>query len=107
MQKIDVEVNNVELSGPLKDSVQHDEVMRYRTGGVGIEAQRPFKARHQLGGRDGVAAREQCNFVALAYQFFGEPGDDAFGASVLLGRNTFRKWRNLSNPHRFLLSLSS
>jgi hypothetical protein len=104
MQIIYVKVNDVELPCTLEDSIQHNQVMGYRARRVGIEAQRPFKARDQLSGGDGIAAGEQCNLMALAHQLFGEPGDDAFGASILLGRNTFRKWRNLSNPHSFLLS---
>ena len=42
-----------------------------------------------------VAACKKSDFVALTDEFFGEVGDNAFGASVLERWNTLVEWGNL------------
>jgi len=52
-----------------------------------------------------VAARKKRDFVALAYQFFGKPGDDPFRSSIQSGWYAFVQWRHLGNPHSNLESV--
>ena len=70
MKLIDMEVQNVELVGPLADAVEHQHIIGDRIAHVGVEPQRLRDAGHEGGRRDGVAARKQGDVVAERHQFF-------------------------------------
>jgi hypothetical protein len=75
---VSMEVQHVEVARPLPHFLQHQHVVRERVANLRIETQASFAACHELRRRFRVAACEQCNLVTLAYQFFGEVGNDPF-----------------------------
>ena len=98
MEKIDVEMQDIEFRHPLGDPVQHDDVVRQ---GI-VNAVEPERAGHdrgelRLGAR--IAAGEQGHIMALGDQFFRQPRYHAFGAAIKARRNAFHQWRNLCNLH--------
>ena len=101
MQKIDVEVKNIELAGASANVMKHRKVccdvasQRRR-----IEAQRTTAAWNELRSSLRIATREQRYMVALCYERFSENGDDAFGSTVQARRHRLAKWSNQGNFER-------
>jgi hypothetical protein len=70
LQKIDVEVNDVELVGALTDPLKHQHVMREGVVKMRIQSQADIGARDEFSLRFRVAASEKRNIVSLLHQFF-------------------------------------
>ena len=100
MKLIDVEMQDVELIGAARDLVEHQHVIGDDIADVGLEPQGAGNARHKLGRRDRIAAREQRHVVPELDQFLGEVVNDAFGPAVGFRGNAFNQRRNLGNTHR-------
>ena len=69
MKLIDMEVQKVELAGPLADAVEHQHIIGDRIAHVGVEPQRLRDAGREGSRRNGVAARKQRDIVAECHQF--------------------------------------
>ena len=95
-----MEVENIELIDPAADFVQHDHVIGQSIPHRRIEAQGHIAATNKLGRRFGVAAGKERDVVPLAHELLSQERNDPFRAPVKLGRHTFVKRSNLSNPQR-------
>jgi hypothetical protein len=96
---VQVEVQDIEITGPAAHPLQHQHVQRIGVPDRSAQAQRLIPHRLEGCGRDRIAAREQCHLVTERDQFLGQPVNDAFGAAVKLRRNRFGQRRNLGNAH--------
>src|SRR6185369_13360572 len=67
MECIDMEMQDVELTGAAAQLVEHDHVMGYVIVNGGVEADRLVRAGDELSRRHGIAAGEQCDFVTLPH----------------------------------------
>ena len=95
-----MEVENIELIDPAADLVQHDHVIRQSIPHRRIEAQGHIAATNKIGRRFGVAAGKESDVVPLAHQLLSQERNHPFRAPIKLGRHTFVKRSNLSNPQR-------
>ncbi len=68
MELINVEVQDVEVVGPLTQAIKHQHVIGNRIADPRVEAERPRHAGNEIGCGDRIAACEQRNLVAEAYQ---------------------------------------
>ena len=67
-----MKVQDVEIGGALPHFVQHQRIMRNWVTDIRIEAQRTGRARNELGGGDGIPAREKCYSMILPDQLLGQ-----------------------------------
>ena len=99
MELIDMEVQDVEVGGPLPDAVEHQHVIGNRIAHAGVEAQSLRHAGHEFGGRDRIPAGKQRDVMAERHQFLGQVGDDPLGAAVKPWGNAFDQRRDLRDFH--------
>src|SRR6516162_5436268 len=100
VQKIDVKMQNVELFRSAPHFFKHNYVIRQRLQKDRIEPKSHIAATHQLSCCFGIAAGEQGNVVALAYQLFSQVRNHSLGAAVVLGWHALVEWSDLGNFHR-------
>ena len=96
-QVVEVEVDQVELAGPLVHLGQLQRVPGEGVRPLRVEAQRPAAGGHQLGAGRGVAAGEEGDAVAAADQFLGEVVDHPFRPAVEDGRHGLDQRRDLGD----------
>src|SRR6516164_439737 len=72
MELIDVEVEDVEIVDEFVHPVEHEHVIRNGVAHVRIQPQRLRDARHQVGGRYRVSAREQRHVVTEAGELISQ-----------------------------------
>src|SRR5690606_8592790 len=84
---------------------EHDHVVGQGIADLGIEPERLLAARHQLRGRQRVAAREQGDLVTLPDQLLGQIGDDSLRAAVEAGWNAFDQGCDLRDSHLLVPSI--
>ena len=84
-----MEMQDVELVGMLTYAVEHEHVIGNCVANIYIEPQRLRHATDQIGCRDAVAAGEKGHVMTQAHKFFGEVGNDPFGAAVEPGGEHF------------------
>ena len=82
MKLIDMEVQDVEVVGPLAHAIEHQHVIGNRIPDAGVEPQCLGHAGNEIGGRDRIAACKQRHLVAERHQLFGQIGDDPLGAAI-------------------------
>src|ERR1700730_15163858 len=93
-------VNDVELGHPLDELAKKHDMMPHRVLNSGVGSQRSRAAGYDFGRCLRVAAGEQHHVVTVSHELFGQPADDAFGSSVILGRDRFVEWYELCDSHR-------
>src|SRR5206468_1897403 len=99
MQKVDMEMQNVEFLSTTADLFQHDEGSRDRGFVATVQAQGPVRTTDQLGRGLAVATREQCHVVADAHQLLRQVTDDSFGAAIASWGNALYERGNLGDFH--------
>ena len=99
LELVDMEVQNVEILGALADAIEHQHVVGNGIPDARVEPQRLRHAGHEIGRRDRIAAREQCNLMAERHQLLGQVRDDPLGAAIKPWRNAFDQRRDLRDFH--------
>ena len=99
MERVDMEMQDVEAARDSADLVEHDHVMRNIILDRGIQTYRFCRAGNQVGGSDGIATREKGHFVAFSHERFAKMGDYALCSPVKPRGHTFHQGRNLSDLH--------
>jgi len=98
---IEMKVEKIEVVGAAAHVFKHRHVQRVRIADRAVEPQRARPECFKFCGSAGVAACKQRDLVTERHQFFCQPVNDAFGASVKLRRNRLGERRNLSNVHQW------
>jgi len=102
---IKMEVQHVKVTCPPPDLLEHRQMQGIDIADTAIKPQSPRPYCLELGRRARISAREQRDIMALHHEFFSQPRNDPFGASVELWWNCLGKRRDLRNAH-FTVSLS-
>jgi hypothetical protein len=105
LQKVGMEVQDVEGVRQAPDVVEHHGMIGQVAAHVALAAQRSCAARHKLGGGLRIGAGEQRDLVTLADQLLGEIGHDPFRATVEARRHAFDEGRYLGNFHEKVVRL--
>ena len=101
---IDVEMQDVELVGPLEDFLEHHERVRVGVADALVEADRARRHGRQRRRRDGVAAGEKGYVMAERHQLFRQIRNNPFRAPVEFGGHSFSQGRDLRDSHLCLIS---
>ena len=102
MQVIGVTMNDVEISCPAPDPIEHHQVIDKRILDPVIAPERHLAARLQRRRRAGIATGEQCHLVSLPNQLFGQVGDDTLATTIEPRRTTFVQRSDLRDSHGVL-----
>ena len=99
VQEVDMEVNDVELVGPLADPVEHRQMGGEVRFEIRVQPKRALAAGHP--GRPGarLGAREQGDVVTELDQRVGQIGNDPFRPAIEPGRDGFVEGSDLRDPH--------
>jgi hypothetical protein len=75
VERIDVEMHDVELRGTPVNLLEHDHVIGDVAPDVRAEAKGAVHTKHQEGLSDGITGGEEGDLVAPADEFFGKERD--------------------------------
>src|SRR5437763_9818606 len=92
-------MNDVEISFPAPDPIEHHQVIDKRILDPLIAPERHFTARLQGCSGARIAAGEQCHLVPLPDQLFGQVGDDTLATTIEPRRTTFVQRGDLRDSH--------
>jgi hypothetical protein len=104
VKQIDVKMKNVEFLRALAHLINHQHEVRNDVAHGRIKAKRTSAAGSQLGAGDGVPTCKERHVVAKPGKFFGQVGNDPFGAAIETRRNALNKWSDLCDLHDDLKS---
>src|SRR5262249_6540723 len=99
MKVVGMIMNDVELLGSSRDTIEHDQMVDQRIEHARIKTQSLRADRFQWCTRFGISARKQGHIVATANEFFGQVGDDLFGSAVEARRTSLVQRCNLRYLH--------
>src|ERR1700740_3179654 len=99
MEKIDVEMNDVECLGATRHLVQHHQMVGQRILAIVIEPQRLAAGTAQHPFCPGITAREQCDVMPFTNHLFSQIRNDPLRAAIKLWRAALVQWSYLRNPH--------
>jgi hypothetical protein len=99
MERIDMEVDDVEISSASPDLFQHREMMGHMVSYGWIETQSPLRAAHQLSGRLRIATSKERYLVPLEHKLLGEIRNDPLRPTVPTRWAALGKRSNLGDLH--------
>src|SRR5271165_1747628 len=98
---VDMEVQNVELMGFLKNQFKQADVMRDRVNNRGrAQSQRALRCWNEPRAGYRIRAREKRNIVVCGNELLGQIRNNSFRATVMFWRHALVKRSNLGNFHR-------
>src|SRR5262245_15077796 len=103
---VEMKVQEVEIRRSPTNLLEHREMQGIRVAHIAVQSQRARPAWHELCRCVRVTAGEQRDVVTERDELLSEPGDDPFGTTIELGRDSLGQWSNLRNSHSHDLSLS-
>ena len=104
MKVVDVEVQDVEIVGFLKNPAHHYHVVGQGIGYIRVESQSPFTRRDKPCLGLAVSRSEQGHVMTHPNQLLGQVGNHTFRAAIKLRRAALIERRDLGNTHKNTLA---
>jgi hypothetical protein len=96
---VQMKMHEVKLIGEAPYLLQHRHVQSHWIANRVVETQRAWPNGLKLGRCSRIATRKQHDIVPKRDEFFCQPGNDALGATIQVGRNRFGQRRDLRDAH--------